>query len=258
MTGTHAKHVLNGHGCQEGMIADIRCSISPQEHGQQILSVKPDLDGEERIIGVDLVLDIFMKLYEEENVEIITDIYGVTKEVETITTPCVMRRLLSRVGGKTRLSDRIRVKNGYGILQLLHSEGNVMIEEQEAVEGGILLSGCLQLHMMYITGNDEAPYGSFETQIPYQYKLEIPDMEPQDMGMVRAEAEQLQVTMLDGEEMDVKALITFHTIVFRNVPMEVLQEVKVHELDTAVLGNLPGMAIYIVKPGDNLWNIGRR
>ncbi len=29
-------------------------------------------------------------------------------------------------------------------------------------------------------------------------------------------------------------------------------------LDTHKLGALPGMTIYIVKPGDNLWNIGKR
>ena len=249
---------LECHGCQEGMIPDIRCSISPQEHGQQILTVKPDFDGEERNIGVDLVLDIAMKLYEEENVEMITDIYGVTKEVEVAARPCTMRRLLSRVSGKTRVTDRVRARSSYGILQLLHSEGRVMIEDQEVVEGGILLTGSLQLHVMYITGNDEAPYGGFQTQIPYQYKLEVPDMEAEDMGMVRGDVEQLQVTMLDGEEMDVKAVFAFNTIVFRNMPMNILQDVQVRDLDTAVLNSLPGMAIYVVRPGDNLWNIGRK
>ncbi len=249
---------LECHGCREGMIPDIRCSISPQEHGQQILTVKPDFDGEERNIGVDLVLDIVMKLYEEENVEMITDIYGVTKEVEAAARPCNMRRLLSRVGGKTRVTDRVRARCGYGILQLLHSEARVIIEDQEAVEGGILLTGSLQLHVMYITGNDEAPYGGFQAQIPYRYKLEVPDMALEDMGMVRGEVEQLQVSMLDGEEMDVKAVLSFNTIVFRNMPMDILEDVQVRDLDTAVLNSLPGMAVYVVRPGDNLWNIGRK
>ncbi len=249
---------LECYGCHEGMIPDIRCSLSPQEHGQEMLTVRPDFDGEERNIGAEIVLDVAMKLYEEEDVEMITDIYGVTKEVEATTKPCTMRRLLSRVNGKTRVTDRVRVKNSFGILQLLHSEGRVLIEDQEVVEGGILLTGSIEFHVMYITGNDEAPYGGFQTQIPFQYKLEVAGMEPADMGMVYGDVEQLQVNMLDGEEMDVKAVLSFHTIVFRNMPMNVLQEIQVKDIDTAVLGNLPGMAIYVVRPGDNLWNIGRR
>lgn len=250
---------LECHGCREGMIPDIRCSLSPQEHGQPYLTVRPDFDGEERSIGVDLVMDIIMKLYEEETVDLITDIYGVTKEVETVSAPCVLRRLLARINGKTKVSDRVRMKSGgSGILQLLHSEGTVSIEEQEAVPGGIRLSGGLQLHVMYITGDDESPYAAEQVQIPYEYTLEVAEMQPQDMGMVRGDVEQLQVTMLDGEEMDVKAILSFSTIAFRNVPVELISQVQIKELDTAVLSSLPGMAIYVVKPGDNLWNIGKR
>ena len=143
-------------------------------------------------------------------------------------------------------------------MQLLHSDGKVIIVELEAVENGIRVSGSLLVQVMYITGNDEAPYGGFQTQIPYQYTLEVTDMSAQDMGMVRGEVDQLQVTMLDGEEMDVKAILAFSTIVFRNMPVDMITDVEIRELDTASLGSLPGMAIYVVRPGDNLWNIGRK
>ena len=251
--------IVECHGCREGMVADIRASLAPQEHGQPYLTARPDFDGEERNIGVDLVLNILMKMYEEESIDIITDIYGVTKEVETVTGPCTLRRLLARVGGKTRVNERVRARSGgSGIMQLLHSEGRVSIEDQQAVEGGIQLSGSVWIHVLYITGNDEAPYGSFQTQIPFRYTLEVADMAPEDMGMVRGEVEQLQVTMLDGEEMDVKAILSFSTIAFRNVPLNMIRDVQISDLDTAVLASLPGMAVYVVRPGDNLWNIGRK
>lgn len=250
---------LECHGSLDTMIPDIRCRLNPQDHSQPLLTVKPDFDGEERSIGVDLVLDIAMKLYEEETMDMVTDIYGVTKEVQAITKPALLRRLLARVSGKTRLSDRVRVKSGgFGILQLLHSEGTVSLEEQEAIPGGIRLSGSLQLHVLYITGNDEAPYGALQAQIPYQYTLEVADMEPADMGMVTGQVEQLQVIMLDGEEMDVKAILSFSTIAFSSLPVELITQVQVRDLDSAVLANLPGMAIYVAKPGDHLWNIGRK
>ena len=83
-------------------------------------------------------------------------------------------------------------------------------------------------------------------------------MKPEDMGTVRVCVEQLQITMLDGEEMDVKAVLAFSTIVFCRKSLEVIREVQVHDLDQAVMYSLPGMAVYVVKKGDNLWNIGRR
>ena len=78
------------------------------------------------------------------------------------------------------------------------------------------------------------------------------------MVWVHAEVEQLQVTMLDGEEMDVKAVLCFSTVVFKSVPVELISQVTVSELDSGKMSSLPGMVVYVVKDGDNLWNIGKK
>ena len=111
---------------------------------------------------------------------------------------------------------------------------------------------------MYITGDDRNPYANVDAQIPYQYTLEVPGIAPEDISKVQGRVEQLQVTMLDGEEMDVKAVISFSTMVFERVPAQLISQVEVAEPDSAVMSNLPGMVIYVVKNGDSLWSIGRR
>jgi len=244
--------VLECHGCHEGMLPDIRYHL-----GQQELSLRPDFDGEERNIGLEMVLDIAIRIYEEERLEIISDIYGVSKEISTVTHKADLRRLLSKVTGKTKVTDHVRVKGGT-VLQLLHSEGTVALEQQSTVENGILLQGSVQVKVMYIMGEDDSPYGCAQAQIPYQYTLEVPDIAPEDMGKVHAEVEQLQVTMLDGEEMDVKAILSFSTVVFKSVPVELISQVNVSELDSGKMSSLPSMVVYMVKEGDNLWNIGKK
>lgn len=244
--------VLECHGCREGMLPDIRYHL-----GQQELAVRPDFDGEERTIGLDLVLDIAIRIYEEEKLEIISDLYGVSKEISTVTHKADLRRLLSKVTGKTKVTDHVHVTDG-AVLQLLHCEGNVSLEQQSTIENGILLQGSVQVKILYITGEDEAPYGSTQAFLPYQYTLEVPDIAPEDMGEVRAEVEQLQVTMLDGEEMDVKAVLCFSTVVFKTITVDLISGINVSELDTGKMSNLPGMVVYMVKDGDNLWNIGKQ
>ena len=244
--------ILECHGCREGMLPDIQYRL-----GQQELSVRPDFDGEERTIGIELVMDIGIRIYEEERLEIISDIYGVSKEIQAVTHRASLRRLLSKVTGKTKVTDRIHVSGGT-VMQLMHSEGSVALEQQSTVENGIMVQGSLQVKVMYITGEDEAPYGCTQAQIPYQYTLEVPGIQPEDMGDIRAEVEQLQVTMLDGEEMDVKAVLCFSTMVFQSMPVEFISDINVAELDSSKMSSLPGMVVYMVKAGDNLWNIGKK
>ena len=168
-----------------------------------------------------------------------------------------MRKLLSRVTGKTKVADRVQIKTGK-VLQLLHSEGTVSPDHQEISENGIMLQGTMNLRTMYITGEDEDPYGCTEFQIPYQYMLEVPGITEGGFEIARPEIEQLQMTMLDSEEMDVKAVLSFIAVVFQKIPMSLISQAMVAPLDTAKKMSLPGMVIYSVKEGDNLWNIGRK
>lgn len=246
--------VLDCSGCREGMIPDIRYSL-----GQQELTVRPDFDGEERNVGVDLAMDIDIRAYEEDDTDVITDIYGVHSDIQTVSSPAMVQQLLSKVTGKTKVTDRIRVEESDApILQILHSEGEVQPTSQQVVENGIQLEGDLAVRVMYITGDDENPYASVEAHIPYQYTLEIPGIRSEDMGNVQSALEQLQVTMLDSEEMDVKAILTFDTTVLRNIPMNLISDVNVTDLDNAAIRNLPGIVVYTVKAGDSLWSIGRK
>lgn len=247
------KGVLECHSCREGMLPDIRYEL-----GQQELTVRPDFDGEERNVGLELVLDIGIKIYEEERLEVLSDIYGVSKEVETASRKANLRRLLSRVTGKTKLADHVKAAGGVPVLQLLHSEGQVVLDHQSVVENGILLQGSLAVKVMYITGNDGVPYVSTQVQLPYEYTLDVPGIAPGDLGKVYAGLEQMQVNMLDGEELDVRAVLTFGTTVFQNIPLQLIHQVNVSDIDSGKLANLPGMVIYMVRPGDNLWNIGKK
>lgn len=242
------------HGCRDTMIADIGYEIGHRE-----LEVRPDFDGEERMLGLEMVLDIAMKLYEEESVEMISDIYGVTKEVESIDRGVNLKQLLMKIGGKSKVTDRMKVKNpGARVLQLLHSEGSVQIDNQEITSEGILIEGAVAVQVMYITGDDASPYNCMKGMIPFSYTLEVPGISPSDSFKMRADAGHLQVVMIDSEEMDVKAVLDFQAVIFRNVSQRMISDIKVSELDMAKVNDLPGMVVYVVQPEDNLWNIGKR
>ena len=241
------------HGCKEGMLPDIRYKLS-----QQDVSVKPDLDGEERCVGVELVMDVKIHVYDEEEIELITDVYGVASEVMTDSRAAQLRQLLLHVTGKNKVTDHIKTTNSSGILQLLHSGGKVNLDRKEVVEDGLLLQGSLTVDVLYITGDDENPYANVRAEIPFSLTLEVPGITPDDIYQVSGEVEQLQVTMLDGEEMDVKAVLSFSTAVFHQIPVAMISDVKIGQLNPEIQGALPGMAVYFVKKGDNLWSIGKK
>lgn len=253
---------LNGtlecQGCREELLPDIRYSLVRQEHGQPELTIQPDLDGEERILGLECALELNIRLYEEEQIDILRDIYGVTKEVIPDTRDASLRQLLARITGKTKVTDHRKTDIGSPVLQVLHSEGIVTIDHQETTEEGIRLQGSIDLTVLCITENDETPYVSTREQIPYEYTLNVQGVTGTDQAEVHSELEQLQVNLLEGEELDVKAVLSFSTTVMKNIPLEAIEGVEEQEIDSNVLAGLPSAVIYIAAPGDDLWSIGRK
>lgn len=252
--------ILECSGCREGMISDIQYTVDKAD-----IVVRPDLDGEERCIGLELALDIRIRAYEEETVEMVSDLYGVTKEVRASTRNSMLKRVRNALAGKMKVTEHIRIPAGSApVFQILHSEGSICQLQHSVEEDGIHIKGGITAKIMYIVSDDDSPYACTEVQIPYQYTLEIPGGAagtPDGMleiGRMRGEVEQLQVTMLDTEEMDVKAILCFSTMVIETIPVEIIDEVTVGELSADIRKNLPGMAIYVAKEGDNLWNIGRK
>ena len=78
-------------GCTSSMIPDVEVTLAGSN-----LEVRPDYDGEERVIQVEAVLDLDIKLYEEERVEILADVYTPLRRLEPITTQEVYESLVMK------------------------------------------------------------------------------------------------------------------------------------------------------------------
>jgi hypothetical protein len=90
------------------------------------------------------------------------------------------------------------------------------------------------------------------------YLQDVQGVTGTDQAEVHSELEQLQVNLLEGEELDVKAVLSFSTTVMKNIPLEAIEGVEEQEIDSNVLAGLPSAVIYIAAPGDDLWSIGRK
>ena len=83
-------------------------------------------------------------------------------------------------------------------------------------------------------------------------------MPEQDLCVVQADIDQLQAAMLDGENVEIKAMLSFAATVFRKLPIRLIDSLEEAPLLPEKRKSLPGMAIYVVKDGDSLWSIGKR
>ena len=238
----------------EDLIPHIEVSLLHQG-----IEVKPDPDGEERILQVDVVLELNMKMYREEEHEFLLDAYSPHKECVLHRKKEMLESLLVRNFSRCRLTDRIEVKDSQGkVLQLCHSSGKVKVDKTRITDKGIVAEGIVALKILYIIGNDEMPFYSMDAMLPFTHLIEAEEIGKDCTYLLQADLEQLSTAMADGDEIEVKAAVGLNVLVFRQWEEQLIESVEEQPLDRKKLESMPGITVYIVKAGDTLWDIAKK
>lgn len=242
------------NGCNENMIEDITFRILNKN-----LDIKADMDGEERVIDLEVILEMMIKVYEIQEPEVLYDVYSPCKEITPIVRNATYENLVVKNNSKYRIADRIHVpENQPNILQICHSDGLVKIDDIIPNGTELQVEGIIDMNILYISEDDLRPLSSLNGAIPFTQVIEVKGMKADSSYEVRPSIDQLSVMMLDSDEIEVKAVMNLNTIVFDKITEPIITDIEVADLDLEKLQSMPGIIGYVVKRNDSLWNIAKK
>ena len=115
-----------------------------------LVDIRMDEDGEMRILGIEGTLGLKMNIYEEEEMEILEDMYSLEKQCVFQTREAVYEELLMQNQSKCRVTERLELPElKDDVLQILHSRGSLQPEHVQNHPQGIRVEGILQVPVMY-------------------------------------------------------------------------------------------------------------
>jgi len=240
-------------GCNEKMISSIHMSIANKD-----LQVKPDEDGEERVLDLEAVLELDMKIYEEEELDVLSDVYSTMQELVPVYKEAHYRNLLVKNNSKLRILEQVSLENNQSeILQICSSTGVIKIDEERIVENGIEVEGILEVQILYITQEDRQPVGAWKVAVPFEQMIEVKNIQENSTYEIQAGMEQLNVTMTDSMGIEIKAVIDLDTIVFQDVVETIITDVTEEGSLNEKKAHMPSLVGYVVEEGDTLWSIAK-
>ncbi len=245
---------LDCPGAREGMIPEIRFRAENRD-----VEIRPDFDGEERVITFEQCFDLDICIYEEEQIDILSDVYGVVNEVSVMEKNADFRNLLARSSGKTKLSGHFKCPDEkINLHKILHTTSSLQLTGQSANDSGIELTGVVNLQIFYECSNDEDKYGVIKGTIPFRYVLDAEGINRNCIYSVQSFVDQITVSIIDTGEVDVKCVLYFRANVYGKWQEKIVEQIVVTEPDMEKMAAIPGIAVYMVKEGDSLWDIGKR
>ena len=222
------------------------------------LEVKPDYDGEERILVMELALDMHIRIWKEEKIRLLTDLYSLQKDVKPVWRECPLERLLVKNAAKCRMTEQMELKEDKEkVLQICSCEGKVLLERQEITPEGVLAEGTIEVHILYITPDDHMPVGAMQEIYPFSQLVEIPEMSTQAKVELDASLEQLSAVMLDQEHVEIRAAVRLDLLAFVSEIIPNIEDATESQPDLEMLRNRPGLVGYIAREGDDLWTIAK-
>ena len=222
------------------------------------LEEKPDYDGEMRELSVDAVIELEVRLYEEQELELLQDLYATNREIVLDTGEAVFDQILTRNFGKCRVAEKVEMETDPRVLQICHSSGSVKLDGVEVRENALAVDGVLEVKLLYLTDEDARPVQAETRLVPFHYEAEAPGITEDSIWYLEPGLEQLTAVMAGGGQAELRGVITLDLFVLQPETRQIILQAQVHPVDTEKMKAMPGIVGYLVQPGDSLWDVAKR
>jgi len=222
------------------------------------LEEKQDYDGEMREVEVDAVMELDVRLYEERELEFLSDLYATNYELKIDADEAVFDRILMKNTGKCKLAQKVPISGHRRVLQVCHSTGTVKLDDTYVEEDALVLDGVLEVRVLYLTDDDREPVQVHTELLPFHYEAEVPGIQKDSIWYLEPGFEQLTAVMTGGDNVEIKAVVSLDLLVLQPVKQNVIRQVELEPLDEKRMQQMPGIVGYLVQEGDNLWDIAKR
>lgn len=244
---------IDCQGAQEGMLLEAICTLGKGE-----VSIRGDKDNEERIIGIDYSVDMNIKLYQDQELKIISDLYSPNVEIIPKKESMVCENLLMRNMAKAKLSHRQSIGDeSTKILQVCHAYGSVWIDDVEIREDSVSVKGIVKTWVLYISAGED-PMSCMEIDVPFSYVADTVPLSKDDSVRIYPCIDQLNASLVNSQEIEIKGMVGLSMSIFAKNNLEVITDMQLEPIDTAKKAAMPGIVGYVVKKGDTLWSVARK
>ena len=144
--------------------------------------------------------------------------------------------------------------------EIIQMTKRVKLEETTFKDGMLRLSGEIELQILYASNEGGEGLYPVRTSVPVEVERELAGVDETQVEQysLSVQIPQQTVSIKDSSQLEWRGTMNIELRLYSAKSEDILTELSVTPLNADVLEKLPGFAIYYVKPGDSLWQIGKK
>lgn len=238
--------------CRDDMVLSV-----DWEAEQAQIEVRSDYDGEERLIGLDMELKLFIKLHKNEELTVVADAYGLQEMLEPVMKESAYKHMVKKESGKIKAGDTWENReNPEQMMQILHVHGYIVDEKNTIGDNQVILAGVVHVDALCKIEDESEPYRSISLDLPYMQNIAVSQISKDSPFYVKVCIEQLHAAM-QGNKMDVRATLGYCLNVYRKASEPMLVGLE-KTVENGREKALPVMSVYYAKDSELLWDVCKK
>lgn len=245
--------IIECTGVKPEMMAQLKLSIV-----KCFLQIGQDQDGEDRVLDAEIVCQCGLKVYEETQQDVISDLYAPAWDLDISKKICPVQRFIFCNQMKAGITEVLSVpESAPDILQIFYASARPKLDDYTILEDQIQVEGVLYVKVFYLAADDHCPISSFSEIVPFSQKIEARGIRPDHLVEIDPFLESVSGAMQGGREVEIRVNLMLDACVVEEKDIALLTDVSAKQREPEELDSLPSMAVYLVQRGDDLWSIAK-
>lgn len=238
-----------------GIFADMIPSVSYEIKSYDLAIENDDL-GESRIVNIEFLLESKIKIFSDENIDVIKDAYSPKLQIEIKRENYEIGALLGSQVNESTIKDNIYLKEGdLKPEKIIESSENIIITDKSITDDKITVEGIIKVNIVYKALEEGEGFAEVSTDIPFTSVLDMLGAKNGMKAIVKCSLENIEAN-LEANTIAIKANISMWAKVFYEVKKEFISDVI--EGDGDIPKKKASITIYIIGKGDTLWKLAKK
>ncbi len=241
----------------DGLEDDCLCNVS-YEVKEVFYTVREDINGETRVISLDVVLRGHITASRNRIVNVVDDCYSTEgKEIVSRETLC-LDELLSEGVSHLSLKEILTVpETEPGISGVYNLECKPRVTEL-TVEGEILkIRGRLATFVLYGSAEESRPMSSLVREFDFEHAIPVDGADENTLYECGVTDQSISFTFNAASEIELRCSLEFYTKAVRKREMYLVSGCEIQHEETEK-EPARGLIIYFARRGDTLWDVAKR
>ena len=254
------EHEINFNGtfdvpkAKEFMLCDVNLFVQDKN-----FQPKPNQDGEDRLIDLEIFVGANIKLTAQDEFEILDDAYAINKILDIKHEKIKFQNIVGKNKMQTQIKEITQLeKNFPDIAQVIKINARSQIDDQHIINDNLIVEGIVYVDIFYLTKDENNLFNTFETVLPFKQTIEMHGISPDMQANIISSVDYLNFNLLSHNEVELKILLGINCIITQEEYLKITTQINFNDIDEQYLENMPSMIIYVVQKDDTLWQISKK